>query len=172
MSDLLKACVSDNFGDKLQETLNTLGLSVKEFSELTEIPVSTLYKIISEERKDFRISTLRKIMDGVRRIEGVDQERMVGIITSRNALDSIGRTIEVGNETLYIKEYPATTIEEEIIQGVRAEKEGVKGIICGPIAATTLEKGVDIPITALRFEEGPLKTAIIKLNEKISRQNE
>lgn len=167
MSDLLKACVSDNFGDKLQDTLNTLGLSVKEFSELTEIPVSTLYKIISEERKDFRISTLRKIIDGVRRIEGVDQERVVGIITSRNALDSIGRTIEIGSEILCIKEYPATTIEEAIIQGVRAEKDGVKGIICGPIAATTLEKVVDIPITALRFEEGPLKTAIIKLKEKI-----
>ena len=167
MSDLLKACASDNFGDKLQDTLNTLGLSVKEFSELTEIPVSTLYKIISEERKDFRISTLRKIINGVKRIEGVDQERVVGIITSRNALDSIGRTIEIGNEILYIKEYPATTIEEAIIQGVRAEKDGVKGIICGPIAATTLEKVVDIPITALRFEEGPLKTAIIKLKEKI-----
>jgi len=92
---------------------------------------------------------------------------MVGVITSRNALDSIGRTIEVGNDVLHIKEYPATTIEEAIIQGVRAEKEGVKGIICGPIAATTLEKVVDIPITALRFEEGPLETAIIKLNEKI-----
>ena len=167
MSDLLKASVSDNFGDKLQDTLNTLGLSVKEFSELTEIPVSTLYKIISEERKDFRISTLRKIINGVKRIEGVDQERGVGIITSRNALDSIGRIIEIGNEVLYIKEYPATTIEEAIIQGVRAEKDGVKGIICGPIAAATLEKVVDIPITALRFEEGPLKTAIIKLNEKI-----
>lgn len=167
MSDLLKACVSDNFGDKLQDTLNTLGLSVKEFSELTEIPVSTLYKIISEERKDFRISTLRKIIHGVKRIEGVDQDRVVGIITSRNALDSIGRIIEIGNEILYIKEYPATTIEEAIIQGVRAEKDGVKGIICGPIAATTLEKVVDIPITALRFEEGPLKTAIIKLKEKI-----
>ncbi len=167
MSDLLKASVSDNFGDKLQDTLNTLGLSVKEFSELTEIPVSTLYKIISEERKDFRISTLKKIINGVKRIEGVDQERVVGIITSRNALDTIGRTIEIGNEILYIKEYPATTIEEAIIQGVRAEKDGVKGIICGPIAATTLEKVVDIPITALRFEEGPLKTAIIKLKEKI-----
>ena len=167
MSDLLKASVSDNFGDKLQDTLNTLGLSVKEFSELTEIPVSTLYKIISEERKDFRISTLKKIINGVKRIEGVDLERVVGIITSRNALDSIGRIIEIGNEVLYIKEYPATTIEEAIIQGVRAEKDGVKGIICGPIAATTLEKVVDIPITALRFEEGPLKTAIIKLKEKI-----
>ena len=166
-TDLLRGSISPNFGEKIQETLNTLGLSVKGFSDLTQIPVSTLYKIISGERTDFRISTLRGIIIGLQRLEGADQERMVGVITSRNALDSIGRTIEVGNDVLHIKEYPATTIEEAIIQGVRAEKEGVKGIICGPIAATTLEKVVDIPITALRFEEGPLETAIIKLNEKI-----
>ena len=166
-TDLLRGSISPNFGEKLQETLNALGLSVKGFSEFTQIPVSTLYKIISGERTDFRISTLRGIIIGLQRLEGADQERMVGVITSRNALDSIGRTIEVGNDVLHIKEYPATTIEEAIIQGVRAEKEGVKGIICGPIAATTLEKVVDIPITALRFEEGPLETAIIKLNEKI-----
>ena len=166
-TDLLRGSISPNFGEKIQETLNTLGLSVKGFSDLTQIPVSTLYKIISGERTDFRISTLRGIIVGLQRLEGADQERMVGVITSRNALDSIGRTIEVGNDVLHIKEYPATTIEEAIIQGVRAEKEGVKGIICGPIAATTLEKVVDIPITALRFEEGPLETAIIKLNEKI-----
>ena len=166
-SDLLRECISPNFGEKLLETLNTLGLSVKGFSDNTKIPVSTLYKIISGERTDFRISTLGSIITGVKRIEGKDHERLVGVITSRNALDSIGRTLQVGNHVLYIKEYPATTIEEAIIQGVRAEKEGVKGIICGPIAATTLEKVVDVPITALRFEEGPLKTAIIKLNEKI-----
>ena len=165
--DLLRESISPNFCEKLQETLNELGLSVKRFSDLTKIPVSTLYKIISGERTDFRISTLRSIIVGVQRLESTDHERIVGVITSRNALDSIGRTLEVGNEVLYIKEYPATTIEEAIIQGVRAEKEGVKGIICGPIAATTLEKVIDIPITALRFEEGPLETAIIKLNEKI-----
>ena len=61
----------------------------------------------------------------------------------------------------------ATTMDEEIIHGVRAEKEGKKGLICGPIAATTLEKVVDIPITALRFEEGPLINSIKRLTEKI-----
>lgn len=165
--DLLKACMTDKFGEELNDTLNSLGMNVKEFSEITEIPVSTLYKIMSSERKDFRISTLKKIINGVRRLEGTDQEKIVGIITSRNALDSVGRVIKVGNETLFVKEYPATTIEEAIIQGVRAEKDGAKGIICGPIAATTLEKVVDIPITALRFDEGPLQTAIIKLSDKI-----
>ena len=52
--------------------------------------------------------------------------------------------------------YLATTEEEEIIQGVKSEKEGMKGLICGPIATTTLEKVVYMLITALRFGEESL----------------
>lgn len=166
-SELLQSCISETFGSQLRETLNALGLSIKEFSGETGIPASTLYKIISEEGKDFRRSTLRQIVEGVKKLEGSDQERVLGIITTRTALDTIGRTIEVDGKTVAIKEFPATTIEEAIIQGVRAEKAGVKGIICGPIAATTLERVVDIPITAFRFDEELLMDAISKLADKI-----
>ena len=166
-SELLQSCISDTFGRQLRETLNALGLSIKAFSRETGIPASTLYKIISEEGKDFRRSTLRQIVVGVRMLEGSDQERVLGIITTRTALDTIGRTIEVKGETVAIKEFPATTIEEAIIQGVKAEKAGVKGIICGPIAATTLERVVDIPITAFRFDEELLMDAISKLADKL-----
>jgi len=166
-SELLQSCISDTFGSQLRETLNALGLSIKAFSRETGIPASTLYKIISEEGKDFRRSTLRQIVVGVRMLEGSDQERVLGIITTRTALDTIGRTIEVKGETVAIKEFPATTIEEAIIQGVKAEKAGVKGIICGPIAATTLERVVDIPITAFRFDEELLMDAISKLADKL-----
>lgn len=165
--DLLKSCITEDFGKKLRLTLSALGVSIKQFSEDTGIPISTLYKILSDEEKDFRRSTLKQIIEGVRSFENVDQENVVGIITTRSALDSIGKTLEIKGTLIRVKEFPATSIEEEIIQGVRAEKEGVKGIICGPIAATTLEKVVDIPITALRFEEGPLRNAIIKLAEKL-----
>lgn len=82
-------------------------------------------------------------------------------------MDTKGGSFENGGKRIKVNEYPATTTEEEIIQGVRAEKEGVKGLICGPIAATMLEKVVDIPITALRFEEGPLINSIKRLLEKI-----
>ena len=165
--ELLKSCIYADFGETLRETLNSLGLTIKEFSAETSIPTSTLYKIISDEKKDFRRSTLKQIVEGVRQLEGTDQENVIGIVTYRSALDTIGRTVEIDDKVVQVKEFPATTIEEAIIQGVRAEKEGVKGIICGPIAATTLEKVVDVPITALRFEEGPLLTAIIKLTEKL-----
>ena len=166
-SELLRSCITDGFGELLRETLNSLGMSIRDFSEETMIPASTLYKIISDEGKDFRRSTLRQIIQGVRRLEGVNEENVVGIITTRTALDTIGRTIEIDGGSVKIKEFPATTIEESIIQGVRAEKEGVKGIICGPIAATTLERVVNIPITSFRFDEGLMLDAIVKLVEKI-----
>jgi len=165
--DLLKKSLDPNFGDELKETISKLGKNIKEFSEECSIPKSTLYKIVSEEEKDFRISTLRQIIKTVKKLEGYENESVIGIITTRGALDTIGRSFEIGGKKIKVKEYPATTIEEEIVQGIRAEKEGVRGLICGPIAATTLQKVVDIPITALRFEEGALMSSIEKLTEKI-----
>ena len=165
--ELLKSSLDGNFGEKLKETTSRLGKTIKEFSEECGVPSSTLYKIVSEERKDFRVSTLRQIIETVKKLEGYGHENVIGIITTRGALDTIGGSFEIGGKEVKVNEYPATTIEEEIIQGVRAEKEGVKGLICGPIAATTLEKVVDIPITALRFEEGPLINSIRRLLEKI-----
>ncbi len=165
--ELLKNSLSDSFGEQLKEYIGKLGLNIKEFSKESGIPKSTLYKIISNEEKDFRRSTLKQIIDTVKRLEGYGRQNVIGIVTTRGALDTIGRSFQIDGETIRVNEYPATTIEEEIIQGVRAEKEGVKGLICGPIAATTLEKVVNIPITALRFEEGPLINSIKSLAKKI-----
>lgn len=165
--ELLKDSLDENFGEKLKDCIGRLGKNIKEFSEESSVPKSTLYKIISNEEKDFRRSTLRQIIETVKRLEGYGHEEVIGIITTRGALDTVGRNFKIGGRTVRVNEYPATTIEEEIIQGVRAEREGVKGLICGPIAATTLEKVVSIPIVSLRFEEGPLVNAIKKIVEKI-----
>ena len=165
--ELLKASLRENFGNKLKEYISKLGKTIKEFSVESGVPESTLYKIISNEKKDFRRSTLKQIIETVKRLEGYKNKNIIGIITSRGALDTIGKKLKIEKKEIEIKEYPATTIEEEIIQGIRAEKEGVKGLICGPVAATTLEKVVDVPIVSLRFEEGPLLNSIQKLIKKI-----
>lgn len=106
-------------------------------------------------------------MEGIKKLEEFGKENYIGIITTRGALDSIGKSIKIGDTKYQIKEYHATTIEEEIIQGIKAQKEGLKGLICGPIAASTLEKVVDIPIASLRFENGPLLNSINTLLKKI-----
>ena len=164
--ELLRNSLEDEFGERLEQAISRLGLNIKEFAKESGIPESTLYKIISG-KKDFRISTLKRIIGTVREIEELESEFTIAIITTRQALDMVTRKLSIDGREVRIKEYAATTIEEEIIQGITAEKEGVKGIICGPIAATTLEKVVDIPVVALHFDEKPLADAMGRLMKKI-----
>lgn len=143
-------------------------MSAKEFCKISGMPQNTFYKILSQTRRDFMLSNMRRLIVAMREIDS-GSGSAVGVITSRGALDSLQRlvSIEGRDEDLVIREYPATTIEEEIIQGIRAEREKMKGIICGPIAANTLEKVVRIPVIALQFKEDALLEALRKLSNKI-----
>jgi len=144
-------------------------LTTKEFCEKSGMPANTLYKIMSRKREDFMISNLRRLIWAMRKIDEANGEDRIAVITARGALDTLRRevTVEGKPKPILIREYPAMTIEEEIIQGIRAEREKMKGIVCGPIAANTLEKVVRIPVTALQFEEEAHLKAISKLARKI-----
>jgi len=168
--NLFRSLIKSNqaFIATFKELLFKHNLTVTDFCDKTKIPESTAYKILSNPQKDFRVSTLRNIIHAVQKLEGTLNEGIVvGIITTRGALDLVNRRIHLFNKDIIIKEYPATTIEEEIIQGIRAEREGISGIICGPIAATTLEKVVNIPVITIRFERNLLMDSIEKLLRKI-----
>ena len=115
--DLLKSALEDGFGRKLEQTISRLGLSIKEFAQESGIPESTLYKIVSGKR-DFRVSTLKEIVKTVKQREELGSEFTIAIITTREALDMISRRLRIGEKELKLKEYPATTIEEEMIQGI------------------------------------------------------
>ena len=159
---------NEEFIWELKKLFIEKNMTALDFSKKTKIPESTLYKILSDPKKDFRISTLRQI---VKTIKEMEERKLkvdtIGIITTREALDYISKSIKVKEKTIKIKEYPANTIEEEIVQGINAQKEGVKGIICGPVAATTIEKVVDIPVLSLRFEKELLIKSIKNIANKI-----
>lgn len=80
--ELLKGSLSEKFGDELKDTIAKLGKNIKEFSEESGIPKSTLYKIVSSEEKDFRRATLKQIVETVKRLEGYGRENIIGIITT------------------------------------------------------------------------------------------
>ncbi len=141
-----------------------------DLSRASDIPESTLYKIMADPRKDFRISTFRALMNGVLKLEDYVDDRdrnIIAVISSREALDNLGKNVELHGRIFTIKEYPATSIEEEIIQGVRAEREGALGILCGPVAATTISKVVRIPVVALRFVNTTLHAGLELLTQKV-----
>ena len=169
--DVLLASVESPsiFVRAIRAYLGERNLSAKEFCERSGIPRNTLYKILSGQREDFMLSNLRRLIGAMRSVDESVREDTIGVITARGALDTLQRTVQMpGREMpLNIREYPAMTIEEEIIQGIRAEREKMKGIICGPIAANTLEKVVRIPVIALQFKEDALLEAVGRLSNKL-----
>ena len=101
---------------------------VKEFAKESDIPEGTLYKISSLKSFDIRVSTLENIVKTLRKLEIRPLETpAVGIITARYALQEIEPMISIGNRSFMVADYPAATIEEEIIQGIRAEGPAAPG---------------------------------------------
>lgn len=147
-----------------------LGLSMGDFSEKSGIPASTLYKILAGER-DPNLRTLRQILITIREIEAdtaSKKHKFIGIIGTRGVLDEIEqRTITVGRETMDIKEYAVTGIEEAIIGSMQAERDGASALVCAPIVSSTVEKVVTIPVATIR-PKSSVKRAIEFVAKKIS----
>jgi predicted transcriptional regulator len=59
----------ESLREALKEVFGELGLSAREFSKASEIPQSTLYKILSGHREP-NITTLRLIVKTIRKLEG------------------------------------------------------------------------------------------------------
>ena len=73
----------------LAEVLGELGLSAREFSKASDIPQSTLYKILSGHREP-NISTLRQIVKTIRQLEG-SEGNFIAIIAARPIPGVVGR---------------------------------------------------------------------------------
>ncbi|MFX0125811.1 MAG: hypothetical protein ACFFAE_19470 [Candidatus Hodarchaeota archaeon] len=166
---LINFILSPTNQDKLiKEAIDHFNLSLKEFAKESDIPEGTLYKISSVKHFDIRVKTLTSIVETLKRLEIHSQEEpAIGIITARYALQEIEPRISVDNRSFAIAEYPAATIEEEIIQGIKAENDGCVALICGPIAANTLNRVVRIPVIGLHFTRDQMQKAVKEAIAKI-----
>lgn len=162
---MVKAGTSE-FGNALESALNSNDLSIKEFAAKYNISESTLYKITSGERQNFGVEKLHTIITALRKEEGYNRPT-IGLITTRDACDRTPTEIASNGKTYQIKPLPAHTIEDEIIKGVNAEKDGIDAILCGPIAATTIEQIVDVPVGGLQFDRELMVDSIESLIHRI-----
>jgi predicted transcriptional regulator len=147
-----------------------LGMSIGDFSEQSGVPASTLYKIIAGER-DPNLRTFQRILTTIKEIEGAgvtEKRKFIAIVCSRGCLDVLEKTtIDTGKGTFDIKEYAVTSIEEAIIGGIKAEKEGASALVCAPIVSSTIEKVVNIPVATIRPRSSVAK-AVELMAKKIS----
>lgn len=163
------AAGTTEFSAKMEEAINACGLTIKEFAAKHDLSESTLYKITSGDRTNIRVETLQSITTALREEEGYSN-RTLGLITTRGACDRAPSAIQVDDDKTYtVKPLPAQTIEDEIIKGIQAERDGIDGIVCGPIAAVTLEQVVDIPVGGLQFSRELIQSSMEDFTRRLSR---
>ncbi|MDD3621832.1 MAG: helix-turn-helix domain-containing protein [Methanofollis sp.] len=145
------ALISDEeFVTVIQHVLkNDLRVSVRELSERSGVAQSTLYKVLTGKRSP-TLPTLRAIVNSVRSFARIPEEAFIGLIAARYVLESIQeRTAVVDGHEFRVREYPVYTFEDAIIAAVRAEREGAIAVVCAPIASSTIEQLVRIPVTTI-----------------------
>lgn len=137
------------FRDTLHDVLEGLGWTIQELSKKSGVSPSTLYKITNEERSP-SMEVLRKILKAVREAEGLTAGSFIALIVTRRVLDEVvERSVQIGDATVKIREYPASTVEDAIVSAIRAERDGAVAVVCAPIVSPTIEKILDIPIATI-----------------------
>jgi predicted transcriptional regulator len=168
--ELVYAAMKSNgdFTLALKSVMKRRGITSKELSKGANLPLSTINKVISQDR-DIRLSTFRNLLKYIHSLEKpVEGDMVIGIIAARPSLDTFAKhVISVKGKKVTIKEYPAVDIEGAIIGAIKAEREKVDGIVCASIVASIIEKFVRIPIMAIRVDESNIADSIAVLVEKI-----
>ena len=139
------------FRNTLKKALKELRIDAKEFSKLSGVSESSLYKILSGERVNPRLSTFRDIVKTLKKLEAHEEvsEPFIAVVASRPMLDTMGKKyIQVRDHRIHLREYAVTSIEDVIVAAIRAQQEGAKAIVCAPIVSATLEKVVKVPVSA------------------------
>lgn len=144
-----------------------LRLNAIEFAQEANIPVSTLYKIMSGKREP-NMKTLRQIIKTIKKLQNAEKGDFIAVIAARPVLDNIRETKKkIGGNLCTIREYSATSIEEAIIAAVKAEREGARALVCAPIVSPTVEKILRIPVSTI-MPKNSLIEAIERVSKKIS----
>jgi predicted transcriptional regulator len=140
----------EKFRETLKRVLREYHLDMKEFSKLSGVSESSLYKILSGHRANPRLSTLRDILRSLRNLESPKgEEPFIALVASRSSLDSLTTSyVTVGGLRIRIKGYGASSLEDAIVAALNAEQEGARALVCGPVVGTILEKIVRIPISS------------------------
>lgn len=159
---------ADAFPSTLRAVLKEdLKVSVVEFAEASGIPQPTIYKLLSGEHEP-NLRTVRLCVRAILALEGGRSHGFVAVVAppstlSRLSLDRTGK--DVGAP---LKEYSAATVEDAIVSGVWAEREGALAIVTGPLEAGYLRRAVTIDVLAPDPSEG-MEAAIRRAAEGAKR---
>jgi predicted transcriptional regulator len=137
---------ADAFPAALRTVLkDDLKVSVVDFAEASGIPQPTIYKLLSGEHEP-NLRTVRLCVRAIMKLEGQRVGGFVAIVAppatlSRLPLDRLKRDCASP-----LREYPAATVEDSIVSGVWAERDGALAIVAGALEAGYLRRAVTIDV--------------------------
>ncbi|MBN1677382.1 MAG: helix-turn-helix domain-containing protein [Candidatus Thermoplasmatota archaeon] len=139
----------ERFRETLVEVIDELGMTMKDLARRAGVSPSTLYKIVNEDRAP-SLEVLRKIVRATGDDGGEGKGNFIAIIAARHVLDEVSdRSVRIGDESVRVRDYPASTVEDAIVAAIRAEREGAVAVVCAPIVSPTIEKVLEIPIALI-----------------------
>ncbi len=139
----------ERFRETLAAVLDELGMTTQDLARKAGVSPSTLYKIANDDRSP-SLEVLRKIVHAIAEGDGERTGRFIAIIAARHVLDEVvERSVQIGDESVRVRDYPASTVEDAIVAAIRAEREGAVAVVCAPIVSPTIERVLDIPIALI-----------------------
>jgi predicted transcriptional regulator len=144
-----------------------LKVSVVDFAEASGIPQPTIYKLLSGEHEP-NLRTVRMCVKAIVALEGGQSNGFVAVVAppatlSRLALDRISK--ETGAA---LRPYPAASVEDAIVAGVWAEREGALAVVAGPLESAYVRKAVTVDVQTAEPHE-PLEAAVRRAAEAAGR---
>lgn len=140
---------NERFRETLGQVLSEQGMTMQDLARKAHVSPSTLYKIVNEDRSP-SLDVLRKIVRAIREGEGEVAGNFIAVIAARHVLDEVTeRSVQIGDESVRVRDYPASTVEDAIVAAIRAEREGAVAVVCAPIVSPTIEKVLEIPIALI-----------------------
>ncbi len=135
-----------------------LQVSVAEFAQVSGIPQPTLYKILSGEHEP-NLRTVRLCVRAIIALEGTNERGFVAVVAPAATLGRIDVGSAAGEVAVRLKEYPAASVEDAIVAGVWAEREGALAIVTGPLEASYLRRLTTLAVISPEPDE-PFAAAV------------
>jgi predicted transcriptional regulator len=137
---------ADAFPAALRAVLkDDLKVSVVEFAEASGIPQPTIYKLLSGEHEP-NLRTVRLCVRAILALEGARSHGFVAVVAPPSTLARLGAGRTARETSAPIREYSAATVEDAIVSGVWAEREGAVSIVAGPLEAGYLRRALTIDV--------------------------
>ncbi|KQM10337.1 MAG: helix-turn-helix domain-containing protein [Candidatus Methanomethylophilaceae archaeon] len=149
VSDLINGMLKQEGG--FQKALKTvldeeLKMTINEFSRLSGISQSTMYKIL-EDKREPNLRTVRNIIKAVKALSDPASEDFIAIIASHQVTKTLPKSINSDGREIFLREYPVSTVEDAIVAAVKAERDGALAVVCAPIVTPTVERILSIPVS-------------------------